>query len=636
MSDVPSLLTLILVNPVLAAALIWMFGRTRHQLAVGISVLSAGIGMVAALMILLQLWDGEALHGSSLQIEWLTLGSWTLTLGFFLNETSAAMLGVVTFVGFWIHLFSIGYMHGDPGKGRFFGGLSVFMFSMLGIVLADNLFMVFIFWELVGFSSYMLIGHYLTDEAAAASRKAFITNRVGDFGFLLGIVMIFWQFGTTDLVALGEQGGAVSTVVGLLFFCGVLGKSAQMPLHVWLPDAMAGPTPISALIHAATMVAAGVFLLARSYFLFDDTALQIIGWIGTITALCAAIWAFAQRDIKKILAYSTLSQLGYMVAAFGLGTLYGRHYHGEGHAEYAALWGVGAAMFHLTTHAFFKALMFLGSGSVIHACHHEQDIFKMGGLWKKMKITGTMFFIGVIAIAGFPFVGAGFFSKDAILLLAKGQSAPAFYILTVTAVLTATYMGRLFVIAFMGQANSDEAAHAHETPWTMWLPLVVLAAFSLGAIWQFHLLPVGVKPLFDDFIHHAEGADHTLMVIISAVASVVGLTVAYVFYGAGAATDRLESTVKPLWSFSRSRFYFDEIYGWYVRRIQDRAAVFVDFFDALFIGGLGMRGSAGATGLVGLLVRSIHGGSVAVYVWSFFIGVVIVWVVASDAVTSLF
>jgi|TARA_B110000438_G_scaffold303700_1_gene366602 NADH-quinone oxidoreductase subunit L len=633
MSDVPSLLTLILVNPIVAAALIWIFGRQRHNLAAGISVLSAGIGMVAGLLILLQAWDGEALQGGSLQVEWLTLGSWTLNIGFYLNEISAAMLGIVTFVGFWIHLFSLGYMQGDAGKGRFFGGLSIFMFSMLGIVLADNLFMVFIFWELVGFSSYMLIGHYLTDVAAAASRKAFITNRVGDFGFLLGIVMIFWQFGTTDLVALGEQGVAVSTVVGLLFFCGVLGKSAQMPLHVWLPDAMAGPTPISALIHAATMVAAGVFLLARTYFLFDDSALQVIGWIGTITALSAAIWAFAQRDIKKILAYSTLSQLGYMVAAFGLGTLYGRHYNGEGHAEFAALWGVGASMFHLTTHAFFKALMFLGSGSVIHACHREQDIFKMGGLWKKMPITGTMFFIGLIAIAGVPFLGAGFFSKDLILVLAKGQSAPAFYILTFTAVLTAIYMGRLFVIAFLGKANSE---HAKETSWTMWLPLVVLAIFSVGAIWGLELFPKGVKPLFHDYVHHAEGNEFVLMVIISSVASIVGLAVAYFFYGAGAATDRLESALKPLWSLSRSRFYFDEIYSWYVKNVQDRVAVFVDFFDALFIGGLGMRGSAGATGLAGMLVRSFHGGSVAIYVWSFFIGVVIVWVVATDAVTSLF
>jgi NADH-quinone oxidoreductase subunit L len=447
---------------------------------------------------------------------------------------------------------------------------------------------------------------------------------------------VYWQFGTVDLVELGSQHMAISTLAGLLLFCGVLGKSAQMPLHVWLPDAMAGPTPISALIHAATMVAAGVFLLARTYFLFDDTALQVIGWIGTVTALSAAIWAFAQSDIKKVLAYSTLSQLGYMVAAFGLGTLLGRHYHGEGHAEYAGMWGVGAAMFHLTTHAFFKALMFLGSGSVIHACHHEQDIFKMGGLWKKMKITGTMFAIGVIAIAGVPFIGAGFFSKDAILLLAKGQSAPAFYILTFTALLTATYMGRLFVIVFLGKPKSEHAEHAHETPWTMWLPLVVLAVFSLGAVWKFELLPAGLLPLFHDYVHHAEGADHTLMIVISSIASVMGLGFAWLFYGNGATSDRLESAVKPLWAFSRSRFYFDEIYLWYVRKVQDRVATAIDFVDAFFIGGLGMRGSAGATGLLGLLMRSFHGGNIAGYVWWFFIGVLIVWAIASDAVASLF
>jgi NADH-quinone oxidoreductase subunit L len=525
-------------------------------------------------------------------------------------------------------------MQGDPGKGRFFGGLSIFMFSMLGIVLADNLLMVFVFWELVGFSSYMLIGHYLNDEASAAARKAFVTNRVGDFGFLIGIILLYWQFGTVDLVALEAAGTEASMWVGLALFCGVLGKSAQMPLHVWLPDAMAGPTPISALIHAATMVAAGVFLLARTYFLFDAGALEVIAWVGTVTAVCAAFWAFAQRDIKKILAYSTLSQLGFMVAAFGFGTLYGRSQAGGDDAEFAALWGVGAAMFHLTTHAFFKALLFLGSGSVIHACHHEQDIFRMGGLLRKMPVTGITFLLGVIAIAGVPFVAAGFFSKDVILLLAKGENTVAFGLLTFTALLTAIYMGRLFVVAFLGKPNSEHAAHAHESSWTLWLPLVVLAVFSTGAVWGLKLLPGSILPLFDDYIYYSE-ADHGLMILISALASIIGLGVAWAFYGAGASEDRLEKKARPLWALSRSRFGFDELYRAWIDKVQQRFADVLDFFDALFIGGLAVRGTAGITGLFGLAARAFHTGNVGSYAWWFFVGVVLVWGFATGLFASI-
>lgn len=573
-----------------------------------------------------------------MSLRWLSLGSLELSMGFALTPVSGVMLGVVTFVGFWIHLFSVGYMKGDEGKGRFFGGLSIFMFSMLGIVLADNLFMIFVFWELVGFSSYMLIGHYLGDEAAAASKKAFIANRVGDFGFLIGIVITYWTFGTTNIASLEAIGMPATTLVGLLLFCGVLGKSAQMPLHVWLPDAMAGPTPISALIHAATMVAAGVFLLARVFFLFTPEALEVITWIGTVTALCAAIWAFAQSDIKKILAYSTLSQLGYMVAAFGLGTLYGMHAgdagHGDGHGS-AMLYGVGAAMFHLTTHAFFKALMFLGSGSVIHACHHEQDIFKMGGLLKKMPITGLTFLAGVLAISGVPFITAGFFSKDAILYLAKLQNMPVFVILTFTALLTATYMGRLFVIAFLGKPNSEHAEHAHESPWTMWLPLVVLAVFSLGGGYMV-LYPASVHSVLYDSVLHPHGADHTQFIIISFVLAGVGLGAAAAIYGFGSASDRLEAKARPLWAFSRSKFYFDEIYGWYVAKIQQRFADAIDFFDALFIGGLAVRGSAGFVGLFGLGGKFLHTGRLSSYVWWFLVGTVVVIAYASGYLPALF
>ncbi|MEX0331236.1 MAG: NADH-quinone oxidoreductase subunit L [Puniceicoccaceae bacterium] len=620
--ELGTVLSIILLAPLVSAGLIWMFARQRAALAMTLSLGAAGVILLCSGWLFFGLWDGASYEVST---EWLTLGSFKLSVGFLLNDLSALMLFIVAFVGFWIHLFSVGYMNDDGARGRFFGGLSIFMFSMLGIVLADNLFMMFIFWELVGFSSYMLIGHYLhTDEAAQAAKKAFIVNRVGDFGFLIGIIITYWTFGTVSLTELEQAAGirpeAVTTLMGLLLFCGVLGKSAQMPLHVWLPDAMAGPTPISALIHAATMVAAGVYFLGRSFFLFTEEALHIVAWVGVVTAVSAALWAFAQRDIKKILAYSTLSQLGYMVAGFGLGTLYGLHHAGD--AQTALYYGIGASMFHLTTHAFFKALLFLGSGSVIHACHHEQDIFKMGGLYKTMPLTTLTFAAGVIAIAGVPFIAAGFFSKDAILYVAKSTSAPAFYLLTGTALLTALYMGRLFFIAFLGKPKSKAAEKAHESPWTIVLPLAVLAVFSIGGGYLI-LYPPSLQVLIHDWVPHPHGADHQLMIIISAVASIVGLVLARVIYGAGAKTDKLETTLPPVYAISKSRFYFDEIYLLYIRKVQDRLADIIGFLDTLVISGVLVRGTAGAAGLLGIVARRLHTGSVSTYVWWFFVGLVL-------------
>ena len=451
---------LTLVTPLISAVVIALFLRRQGNLAAGVSVAAAGIVCLLSIKLI---WGGGPEEGH-VTYKWMHLGALKMNLGYLWNSNTATMLFVVSFVGFWIHIFSLGYMHDDEGKARFFGGLSIFMFSMLGIVLADNLFMIFIFWELVGFSSYMLIAHYhKTDEASQACKKAFIVNRVGDLGFLLGIILTFWSLGTVDLGELkaiaAQHPEKVTHALGLLLMCGFIGKSAQFPLHVWLPDAMAGPTPVSALIHAATMVAAGIYFLIRVDFLFTPQVLDLIMWLGAGMALYAGVCALTQRDIKKILAYSTLSQLGYMTAAFGLGY-------------------PGIALFHLTTHAFFKALMFLGSGSVIHACHHEQDIFRMGGLARRMPITTLTFGIGVLAISGFPFL-SGFFSKDAILVAARLGDFPAFLILMVSACLTCFYMGRLYWIAFFGKANSDKASNARETSIVMWLPLVVLAALSI-------------------------------------------------------------------------------------------------------------------------------------------------------------
>lgn len=616
-----TLLILMILAPLVSAALIWLFGRRRPLLAKALSLGAAAVILGAAVMLL---YGGVEGRTYAVAWPWLEFGALSITVGFLVNELSLLMLFVVAFVGFLIHVFSVGYMKGDAAEGRFFGGLSIFMFSMLGIVLGDNLFMLFIFWELVGFSSYMLIGHYIrTGEAAAASKKAFIVNRVGDFGFLLGIILTYSVFGTVSLTELsalvGEDPGRVTTVLGLLLFCGVLGKSAQMPLHVWLPDAMAGPTPISALIHAATMVAAGVYFLGRSVFLFTEEALHLVAWTGVVTAVCAAIWAFGQRDIKKILAYSTLSQLGYMVAGFGFGTLYGLA--GDA-SEGALLVGIGASMFHLTTHAFFKALLFLGSGSVIHACHHEQDIFRMGGLYRRMPLTTLFFGAGVVAIAGIPFIAAGFFSKDAVLYVAMKTSQPAFILLSLTALLTALYMGRLFFIAFLGKPKSEAATEAHETSWIMWGPLALLAVFSIGGGYLF-LYPEAPRELIANWVPHPHGEDHRILLIISAVASLGGLLLARLIYGVGAQDDALERRVGPLFALCRSRFYFDELYNGYVRVVQNRVADIMHFLDLLLISGVLVRVPAAVAGLVGMGLRRAHTGSLSAYVWWFLFGLAV-------------
>jgi len=361
--------------PLLSSAVTLFFLRKNGNLASLLSVFTSA-GILLAAIFLIFSGNGEKLVWD---MRWFAMGGWELRFGILLDSPARLLLFIVAFVGFLIHVFSLGYMASDPARPRYFGGLSLFMFSMLGITLSDNLIMIFVFWELVGFSSYLLIAHYFkTDEAAKASRKAFIVNRIGDFGFLIGIILTYWSYGTVNLNELADLAdfspNLATTTLCLALACGFVGKSAQFPLHVWLPDAMAGPTPVSALIHAATMVAAGIYLLLRIDFLFTQDVLGLIAVLGAIMGVYAGFCALVQRDIKKILAYSTLSQLGYMAAAFGLGA-------------------PGIALFHLTTHAFFKALMFLGSGSVILACHHEQDIFNYGGLRKRMPVTALTFLV---------------------------------------------------------------------------------------------------------------------------------------------------------------------------------------------------------------------------------------------------
>ena len=606
---------LILLLPLLSAAVIALFLRRQGGIAAIVSTLTAA--SIAAMALILALYGGRGED----QVDWLTLGGFTLSLGVKFDDLAALMLVIVGIVGLCVHVFSLGYMHDDGAKARYFGGLSIFMFSMIGIVLADNLFMIFIFWELVGFSSYVLINHWHEKTSASdAAKKAFITNRVGDFGFLIGIIWCYWANGTVNLTQLGEH-HVFSTAIPLLLFCGAVGKSAQLPLQVWLPDAMEGPTPVSALIHAATMVAAGIYMLCRIHVLMVPDALTVIMWTGAATALYAACCAIVQSDIKKVLAYSTLSQLGYMVAAFGLGSLATE----ENGIKVVIAAGVGAAMFHLTTHAFFKALLFLGSGSVIHGCHHEQNIFKMGGLRTKMPLTFWTFTIGVAAIIGLPGL-AGFFSKDAILYLAFANNKAVFAVLAFTAVLTALYMTRVWRITFFGAARSESAAHAHEGGLTLTLPLIVLAVLAVigGYVGIYPKVFTGVFEL----IPEAHGSDHTTILITSLVVLILGAGSALLFYKPSA-TDALEERSPGLFRLLTSKLWFDEIYQWYIDKVQQRFALLLNFLEQIFLAGFIVRGGAGLVGLFGLGARALHVGKLNVYLYWFLAGVVVLWLFAT-------
>src|SRR5690349_13604848 len=466
---------IILFLPLLATALITLFTRHDRKLSAGLSIAAVIAGFILSIIFVSA--NGWQTTRESVS-TWLAVGQFQVDFGVRLDALSMLMMLVVTGVASVIHVYSWGYMQEDPGFSRFFAFLSLFTTSMLGIVLANNFLELFIFWELVGVSSYLLVGFWFErPQAADAGKKAFLTNHLGDFGFLLGILTVWSTLGSLGFTSLeaklqaNPQGlGTLATIAGLLIFCGAVGKSAQFPLHVWLPDAMEGPTPVSALIHAATMVAAGVYMLCRVFFLLNTPALEVIAWVGGFTALLAALIAVQQNDIKRILAYSTLSQLGYMVMAVGL--------HGP-----------APAMFHLTTHAFFKALLFLGAGSVILAVHHEQDIWNMGGLAKKMPVTLWTFVAGTLALAGvWPL--SGFFSKDAILAQALAREDYALFGLgVVVAFLTAFYMARLVFVAFLGDARSHAAGHAQESPQGILWPLRILATLSiLGGVMSIEFL----------------------------------------------------------------------------------------------------------------------------------------------------
>lgn len=628
--DNETLLRVILLTPLVAAVVSAFFFRRSRVVAPAISVTAAGVILFASLALLLGL--DPANPTASATLPGFALGGFTEleTIGLSIDKNGAAMLFVVTFVAFWIHVFSVGYMDDDKARGRFFAGLSVFMFSILGIILANNLFMTFIFWELVGFSSYMLIAHYWnTDYAAMASKKAFIANRVGDLGFLVGIILCYKQYGTTNFAELGElikNGEMTFTSIGLLLMCGFLGKSAQFPLHVWLTDAMAGPTPVSALIHAATMVAAGVFFMVRIFFLLTPEVLTTMLWLCAGMAALGGLCALGQTDIKKSLAYSTLSHLGFMGAAIGLGL-------------------PEIALLHMAMHAFFKATLFLCSGSVIHACHHEQDMTKMGGLLKKMPITAAAFVVAGLSICAFPWF-AGWYSKDMILSGAYLEgNIPAFVALVIAAIGTTLYTGRMFAMVFLGNAHGHGAAHAKESSAWMTLPLVVLGViFSLGAGWFLAgtngipwldgkmnaLFPASATEVFAHGYHdlHEKLADAGLvapMFILGVVILVVGLGLAVVFYRTSTGEDKLREHSPVLYKALEYR-YMDAFYGWYIEKVQQRVAMFVAMLDTALINMLAMRGVIGGVpAILGSVARRyIQNGSGGVPVFWIAFGALVI------------
>ena len=601
---------LILFLPLLSAAAIVLFTKKNRELGAKLSIGAIVLGFVLSVaFIAINGW--EPVKKETL-VTWLEVGDLQVDFGLRLDPLSLMMLLIVTGVGGAIHIYSLGYMREDRGFSRYFAGLSLFTFSMLGIVLANNFLMMFIFWELVGVSSYLLIGHWFERPAAAdAAKKAFITNRLGDFGFLLGIIMVWSLAGGLNFSLIEDQlernpalFGSMATAVGLLIFCGAAGKSAQFPLHVWLPDAMEGPTPVSALIHAATMVAAGVYMLCRVIFLFNAPVLHVIAWVGGITALIAALMAVQQNDIKRILAYSTLSQLGYMVMAIGLGDPV-------------------PAMFHLTTHAFFKALLFLGAGSVIIALHHEQDIWKMGGLRQKMPVTFWTFLIGTAALCGVPGF-SGFFSKDEIIaatLAPEHRNIWLFTLAVSVALLTTFYMSRLVLVAFLGPARSEASNHAHEPPKVMTLLLIVLAIPSaLGGFF-------GVAQIYEKQLHEWHSGNPALAMAASLGAIVLGLILAVRAYW-NAAKDPLPEKLGALSTAMRNRFYFDEFYETTLIRLHDAAAAVADWIDRWIVEGFCVGLVRGGTDLTGRALRLAQTGNLQTYAFLIVLGVaVVLWFV---------
>ena len=636
-------LFLIPLLPLVAFGINILLGRSMIRDKAHLVAIPAVFGSwVLSLLVLLEINDTE--HGIGQRLfTWIPSGEFHADVSLYADQLTAIMLMVVTTVGLLVHVYSVGYMHGEDGYYRFFSYLPLFVFSMLMLVLADNLLLLFVFWEAVGLCSFLLIGYYFRRRSAGnAAKKAFIVNRIGDLGFGLGIMLAFWTFGTISFYgehglfeqafeheALGIAGGTM-TAIGILLFIGACGKSAQFPLHVWLPDAMEGPTPVSALIHAATMVTAGIYMTARTYTIFisSETAMLFVAVIGAFTAVMAATIALTQNDIKRIVAYSTVSQLGYMAFALGTGA-----------------WV--AAIFHLMTHAFFKGLLFLGCGSVIHGMHEEQDIRKMGGLRAHMPITFVTFLIGALANAGLIPL-AGFWSKDEIIVGAWISDSPfgrlAAILGLIAAFLTALYMFRLVFLVFFGKPRYDtQHVHPHESgPW-MTIPLVLLAIPSIAIGF------IGFPPengWFQNFLHHSfeHVEEHHVSLtttvtfgVISTLAAVGGILAAWLTYSRGSiSAEAIGERYPALYRFLLNKWYFDELYDGLIVRPLRTASMFLWRIVDIGVIDAAVNGVAAGIGGISQRLRHVQTGFVANYALAIALGMVLLVGVYFAGFSSLF
>lgn len=634
------LLSLVPLLPLLAAILAGTLGLKRPALAH--TVTSGGVGIA---MVLAFIASARVIGGVPLQVswyDWAFIQGYAMHVGLWLDGLSATMISVVTFVSFLVHIYAIGYMKGDPGYGRFFAYISFFTFGMLMLVLADGFVQLFFGWEAVGLASYLLIGFWFTrPSATAAGLKAFLVNRVGDMGFLLGIALLFTfagsmryseVFARSDLLVATQVGffgvhTSVLTLSCLLLFVGAMGKSAQLPLQVWLPDSMEGPTPISALIHAATMVTAGIFMVARLSPLFElsSTALSVVMLIGTLTAFLMGLVGVVQTDIKRVIAYSTLSQLGYMTAALG-----------------ASAYSV--AIFHLVTHAFFKALLFLAAGSVIMAMHHEQDMRRMGGLRRVMPITFWTSVFGALALIGFPGF-SGFFSKDAILEAVAESHLPgaglSWLLLLLSVFVTGLYTFRLIFLVFFGKPRQDDHAHhghgAHhgpaESPPVVWLPLVALAIPSVLSgflLWR----PLGLGGWLQGVVASHEAAEHAPSAMAFALRGLLSPAIYLALAGVGAAwyayianptlPERLRQRMMPLWRVLVSQYGFEALYSrWATSTARGLGLVLWRAVDAGVVDGLVVGGTVSAMGRLGRLLKRLQSGYLYHYAFAMIVAVVL-------------
>ena len=638
---------LIPLFPLVGFAVVALFGKKiKNEKVVGIIASSAILlSFVTAVKAFMGLQSMPADERSVIipVYKWIATGSFSVDIAYQIDQLSILFTLIITGIGFLIHLYSIGYMHGDKSFPRFFAYLNLFVFMMLNLVLANNMLLTFLGWEGVGLASYLLIGFWYDRKfegtnitwTGDAAMKAFVVNRIGDFGVLLAMFMLFNQLGTLEYAKINAMapdafpvGGVAVTTITLLMFLGCTGKSAQIPLGVWLPDAMAGPTPVSALIHAATMVTSGIFLIARTNVLFamSPTTMAVITGIGITTALIAGTIGIVQNDIKKVLAYSTVSQLGFMFVALGVGAF-------------------TAGVFHVMTHAFFKALLFLGSGSVIHGMHEEQDIRKMGGLKKYMPITYRTFLIGTLAIAGIPFF-SGFFSKDEILWFAWLNGSPILWAVgALAAFTTAFYMWRLTSLTFLGEERFDHHhVHPHESPATMTIPLIVLAVLSaLGGLLGVphvighalhipNLLEGWLEPIFAYSNEHfltAHAGDHTSteigLMVASSLLAVIGIMFARSIYSHGLAkATKIAESMSGLYKLLLNKYYVDEVYNMLVAGpIMAASRDFLwKIVDVVVIDGI-VNGSAKSMGAAAVVLRRMQSGVAQNYALMMIIGMVV-------------